>query len=139
MTTLHSITPKIAELMRKMRQTASRSLRESYSKQARALLKKAEKISDKDNVEEQAGIRKLRNELIIILDTQFPISQREDDLKEITKDNPLGKGILCSLGIIEGDTIHQGLSWVTVAVLSIIAFSLGRTTKKAYRRMMRRK
>lgn len=139
MKTLHSINPKIAELMRKMRQTANRSLRESYAEQARVLLHRAERISDKNNPEEQAGIRKLRNEMIQILDTQFPIGQREADLKELSDKDPLGAGRSCALGIIEGDTIHQGLKWPIVILLAVLAFGVGRTTKKAYRKMMRRR
>jgi hypothetical protein len=135
MKTLHSINPKIAELMRKMRQTASRSLREAYAQQAKVLMRRAEKISDKNNPEEQAGLRKLRNEMIQILDTQFPISQRKEDLKELSEKDPLGAGTSCSLGIIEGDTIYQGLKWPLVLLLAALAFGIGRTTKKAYRRM----
>lgn len=139
MKTLHGINPRIAELMRKMRQTASRSLRESYAEQAKVLLRRAERISDKNNPEEQAGLRKLRNEMIQILDTQFPIEQRKVDLKELSDKDPLGAGTSCSLGIVEGDTIHQGISWIAVVALSILAFGLGRSTKKAYRKMMRRR
>ena len=140
MANLHDITPKIAELMRKMRQTANRSLRANYAEQAKVLLIQAEKIGDKSNPEEQAGIRKLRNELVEMLDTQFPISQRKADLD--TARGPLEKairGAACSFGIIEGDTINQGPSWIAMAALAGGFFLLGRSTKKAYRKMMRRR
>jgi hypothetical protein len=142
MSSLHDITPQIAELMRKMRQTANRSLRASYAEQAKAHLAKAEEVSDKSNTEEQAGIRKLRNELIEMLDTQFPISQRKADLKVIkgpTRLEKAIKGAACSFGIIEGDTINKGPSWVVIAALAGLFFMLGRSTKKAYRKMMRRR
>ena len=137
MSALVTITPKIAELLRKMKQTANRSLRKSYADQAKALLRRAEIVSDKQNPEEQAGIRRLRNELIITLDAQFPVTQRQEDLKEISGENPIAQS--CSLGIIEGDTIHQGLRWPVVILLAIVAFGAGRSTKLAYRRMMRRR
>ena len=111
MSALHEITPQLVETMRKMRQTANRSLRKSYAEQSKALLAKAEKLSDSSNIEEQAGIRKLRNDLIQILDTQFPLSQRKADLKDIKGEDSAMRKIACTFGIIEGDTIHEAPKW----------------------------
>ena len=137
--TLHEITPKLAELIRKMRQTANRSLRQTYVDQAKILLKNAERVSDRNNVEEQAGVRKLRNDLIQILDTQFPVSQRKEDTKDLeSKETPLHK-LACSFGFIEGDTtVNEMPKWYVLAGLAALCFMLGRTTKKVYRRMRRK-
>ena len=137
--TLHEITPKIAELIRKMRQTANRSLRQTYADQAKILLDNAERISNKNNVEEQAGVRKLRNDLIQILDTQFPLSQRKEHTKALeSKETPMRK-LACSFGFIEGDTtVNEMPKWYVLAGIALLCFALGRTTKQVYRRMRRK-
>tara|TARA_B100001109_G_C18675606_1_gene386174 strand:+ start:204 stop:626 length:423 start_codon:yes stop_codon:yes gene_type:complete len=134
----HELTPKIAELLRKMKQTANRSLRKTYANQAKTLLQRAEESSDPHNIEEQAGIRKLRNDLIVTLDTQFPISQRKADTKALGSSDDR-EPLTCSFGIVEGDTtINQMPKWYVLVGLAILFFSLGRTTKKVYRRMRRK-
>lgn len=123
--------PKIVELMSKMRRTSSRTLRKNYADQAKLLLKTAEKEVDKNNPAARAGLRRVRNELIQVLDLEFPEIARKDELKNLGglegQSCPIG-----GFGLFSNTTnIIKGCSWTTILGVGALLYLLGRSHRKA--------
>lgn len=117
---------ELGEMLPKYQQTANRSLRETYAKRAKKLLDVAEKGINKNNPEEWAGFRLLRNQWIERLEYQFPEIQRPELASSLSS----GLGNFC-FGVVE-NTINY-CHWYVVAI-GILLYLLGRAHQKAKKR-----
>lgn len=115
---------ELGEMLPKFQQTANRSLRETYAKRAKKLMAKAEKGINKNNPEEWAGFRALRNQWIEMLDYQFPEIQRPE-----LAGTASGLGNFC-LGIVENTVTH--CNWYILGI-GVLLYMLGRAHQKAMR------
>jgi len=124
-----SVIPQIVELMSKLRRTNSRSLRKNYADQAKALLAIAEKETSKTDPAARAGLRRARNELIQVLDYEFPEISRPDELKKLGGFDGLD-GQSCNLGLFSNTNIIKKCSWITIASVGAVLYLLGRSHRK---------